>query len=210
MPIRVVLVDDHQILRDGLKAVLEREGMLVVGEAADGREAIRLAEQFKPEVAVLDMAMPHLNGIDAALEVHRVSSSTRTIILSMYEEDQYVRGALAAGVRGYVLKSKAAKDLIQAIHDVTRGLYYLSPELSQTLIKSYRSKSETPSNPLTHREREVLQSIAEGKTTKEIAVALGLSVKTAETHRTRIMKKLNIHETAGLVRYAIRSGLVQP
>ena len=210
MPLRIILADDHLIVRQGLRSILEREAYTVLGEAGDGREALRLAQELRPDVAVLDLAMPLLNGLDAAREISRVSPQTKTILLTMHTEDPYVMEALRAGVKGYVLKTQAAQDLVQAIKEVSRGAMYLSPGISRTVVEAYLAKSELPPDPLTSREREVLQLIAEGKTTKEVAVILGVSVKTAESHRTRIMGKLEIHETASLVRYAIRRGLVQP
>jgi len=210
MPLRIILADDHLIVRQGLRSILEREAYTVLGEAGDGREALRLAQELRPDVAVLDLAMPLLNGLDAAREISRVSPQTKTILLTMHTEDPYVMEALRAGVKGYLLKTQAAQDLVQAIREVSRGAMYLSPGISRTLVEAYLAKSELPPDPLTPREREVLQLVAEGKTTKEVAVILGVSVKTAESHRTRIMGKLEIHETASLVRYAIRRGLVQP
>ncbi|HEV2416971.1 MAG TPA: response regulator transcription factor [Terriglobia bacterium] len=210
MPIRILLADDHEVVREGFKSILERQGYEVVGEAPDGHEAVRLAEKLKPQLAILDLAMPLLNGIEATRQILRVSPQTKTILLTMYKEDQYVLEALRAGVAGYVLKTKAAKDLVQAIRQVSKGIAYLSPEVSQTLVDVYRSGGQILSEPLTARERQVLQLVAEGKTTKEVASLLDVSVKTAETHRTNLMKKLDIHETAGLVRYAIRTGLIHP
>jgi DNA-binding NarL/FixJ family response regulator len=210
MSLRIVLADDHLVLREGLRALLERSGMKVVGEASDGREAVRVASQIQPDVAVLDISMPLLNGLDAAHELLRASPKTRSIVLTMHKEEQYVTDALRAGAKGYVLKSQATTELVQAIHEVGRGGVYLSPGVSRTVVDAYLTKSALPEDPLTARERQVLQLVGEGKTTKEIAVLLGVSVKTAETHRTRLMQKLDIHEIAGLVRYAIRRGLVQP
>ncbi len=210
MPIRILLADDHEVVREGLKSLLELQGYEVAGEAPDGHEAVRLAEKLKPQIAILDLAMPLLNGIEATRQILRVSPQTKIILLTMYKEDQYVLEALRAGVAGYILKTKAAKDLIQAIRQVSKGVAYLSPEVSQTLVEVYRSGGQAPSEPLTSRERQVLQLVAEGKTTKEVASLLGVSVKTADTHRSRLMRKLDIHETAGLVRYAIRTGLIHP
>jgi two-component system response regulator NreC len=210
MPIQVLLADDHQIVRQGLKGILEREGFKVVGDAADGREAIRIAESVQPDVAILDLAMPQLNGLDAAREILRSSPRTKAILLTMHTEDAYVLEALRAGVTGYVLKTQAAGDLVQAIREVIRGAIYLSPGVSRAVVDAYRAKSELPPDPLSPREREVLQLVAEGKTTKQVAAVLGVSVKTAESHRTRIMEKLDIHETANLVRYAIRRGIIRP
>ncbi len=210
MSLRILLADDHGIFRQGVKALLEREGFRVDGEAGDGHAAIQLAEQLTPDVAVLDLTMPLLNGLDAAREIARLSPRTRTILLTMHTEDPYVAKALAAGIRGYVLKSQAAEDLVQAIREVSKGAVYLSPGVSEAVVEAYLARRELPRDPLTSRERQVLQLIAEGKTTKEVAGLLGVSVKTAESHRMRIMSKLDIHETAGLVRYAIRQGLLPP
>ena len=209
MPIRVIIADDHQIVREGLRAILERAGLEVLGEAANGHEAIELAQKTHPDIAVVDYAMPLLNGIDAAREILKVAPRTRTILLTMYTEDQYVLRAVQAGLKGFVVKSQASADLVQAIREVKSGSVYLSPGISATVIQAYLSKSALPEEPLTPRERQVLQLIAEGKSTKEVANVLALSYKTAESHRTRIMKKLDIHETATLVRYAVRKGIVQ-
>jgi two-component system response regulator NreC len=210
MAIRVVLADDHELVRQGLKALLEREGFQVVGEASDGHEALRLVPSVCPDVAILDISMPTLNGLDAARELQKSPQRTRTILLTRHDEDQYVTEALRAGVRGYVLKNQAANDLVDAIQQVCRGEIYLSPSISRTVVEAFLSKAALPTDPLTSRERQVLQLIGEGKSSKEIAVLLGISLKTAESHRTRLMRKLDIHELASLVRYAIRRGLVQP
>jgi DNA-binding NarL/FixJ family response regulator len=210
MPLRILLADDHAIVRQGLKSLLEREGFLVVAEAADGLEAVRLAKELCPDVAILDLSMPSLNGVDAAQELLRASPRTKKILLTMHTEEQYVLEALRAGITGYVLKSNAVADLVRAIHEISQGKTYLSPSIAGTVVRAYLGKTALPPEPLTSRERQVLQLIAEGKSTKEVAVLLGLSVKTAESHRSRIMEKLDIHETASLVRYAIRRGLVQP
>ena len=210
MAIQVLLADDHQVVRQGLRALLEREGFKVVAEAADGRDAVRLAQSAHPDVVVLDLAMPSLNGVGAAREILRDSSRVKAVILTMHTEDPYVLEALRAGISGYVLKTQAGDDLVQAIREVVRGSIYLSPGVSRVVVDAYRAKTDLPPDPLSPREHEVLQLVAEGKTTKEVASVLGISVKTAESHRTRIMSKLDIHETAGLVRYAIRRGLVQP
>lgn len=210
MRLQILLADDHLIVRQGLKALLEREGLDVVGEAPDGLEAVRLARDLHPDVAVLDIGMPLMNGLDAAREILQASPRTKAILLTMHTEDHYVLEALRAGVTGYVLKTKAAGDLVQAIQEVAGGAIYLSPGVSRAVVQAYRAKTDLPPDPLTPRERQVLQLIAEGKRTKEIAALLGVSVKTAESHRTRLMEKLNIHETAGLVRYALQRGLIQP
>jgi two-component system, NarL family, response regulator NreC len=210
MPIRVVLGDDHVLVRQGLRSLLEREKFQIVAEASDGQEVIRQVQALSPEIAIIDISMPILNGIDAARELVRSSPKTKTILLTQHEEEQYIHEALQAGVRGYVLKSQVANDLIHAIQQVSRGGFYLSPGVSQAVVEAYRTRSEKPLDPLSGRERQVLQLIAEGKSTKDVASLLGISVKTAESHRSRLMQKLDIHETASLVRYAVRRGLVQP
>jgi two-component system response regulator NreC len=210
MPIRIVLGDDHVLVRQGLRSLLEREKFQVLAEASDGQEVIRQVQALSPEIAIIDISMPILNGIDAARELARSSPKTKTILLTQHEEEQYIHEALQAGVRGYVLKSQVANDLIHAIQQVSRGGFYLSPGVSQAVVEAYRTRSEKPLDPLSGRERQVLQLIAEGKSTKDVACLLGISVKTAESHRSRLMQKLDIHETASLVRYAVRRGLVQP
>jgi two-component system response regulator NreC len=207
--VKILLADDHQIFRESLKALLEREGCEIVAEAADGRQAARLARRLAPDIAVLDLGMPLLNGVDAARDIQRHAPRTRTLLLTMFEEAAYVLAALKAGVRGYVLKAQAAADLMRAIDEVLRGAIYLSPGISRIVVDAYLNKGTAVDEPLSHRERHVLQLVAEGHSTKEIALELGVGFKTVESHRTRIMRKLDIHNTAGLVRYAIRRGLVR-
>lgn len=207
---RVLLADDHQIVRQGLRALLERAGHSVVGEAADGREACELAKTLQPNIAVVDLAMPLLNGLDAIAEIRRVSPGTLAILLTMYTDRPYVLRALQVGAKGYVLKTQAADDLVRAIQEVRAGAVYLSAGVAVGVVDAYLSKDGAPKEPLTARERQILQLIAEGKTTKAIAGMLGITFKTAESHRNRIMRKLDIHQTAGLVRYAIRRGLLRP
>ena len=206
----ILLADDHLVVRQGLKVLLESEGFSVVGQASDGREALQLAQNLRFDVAVLDLAMPLLNGIDAGRAILQACPKTKVVLLTMHTEDHLILEALRAGIKGYVLKSKATEELVEAIQEVSRGRLYLTPGASETVVRAYLAKTELPPEPLSPREREFLQLIAEGKTTKEAAGLLGISVKTAESHRTRIMQKLNIHEIAGLVRYAIRRGLVSP
>jgi DNA-binding NarL/FixJ family response regulator len=208
MALRILLADDHCIVRQGLRALLERASFEVVAEANDGQEAVRLAETLKPDIAVLDLVMPLLNGLDAGRQILQRSSSA-VILLTMHTGEHHVAAALRAGIRGYLLKSQAAEDLVHGIREVSRGRIFLSPEVSRIVVDGYLSGT-TLTDPLAPREREVLQLVAEGKTSKEIAAQLGLSVKTAESYRTHIMEKLDIHETAGLVRYAIRRGLITP
>ena len=210
MPTRIVLADDHVLVRQSLKSLLEREGFQVLAEASDGQEAVRHAESHQPEIVVMDISMPILNGLNAAREMSRTCPKTKTILLTQHDEGQYVSEALDAGVKGYVLKNQVASDLLLAIRQVSRGQVYLSPGVSRAVMDAYQSKSEKSKNSLTLREKQVLQLIAEGKSTKDIASLLGISVKTAESHRTRLMQKLDIHETASLVRYAVRQGIVQP
>ncbi len=209
MPLRVVLADDHEMFLQGVRSLLEREGIVVVGEALNGREAVRLVEKLKPEVAVLDLTMPLLNGLDSAREIRKVSPGTKTIILTRHTEEQYVIEALRAGVNGFLLKTKAAAVLVQTIRDVSTGALYVSHALSPEVVQAYLAREELRTSPLSGREREVLQLIAEGKSMKEIAALLFISVKTVETHRMSLMGKLDIHETAGLVRYAIRQGMIE-
>jgi two-component system response regulator NreC len=209
MPTSVLLADDHALIRQGLKALLEKQGFQVICEASDGQEAIRSVEKTQPDVAIIDISMPILNGVDAARELKKSSPKTKVILLTQHEEDQYVTEALRAGVKGYVLKGQAAEDLVHAIQEVCRGSVYLSPHISRAVVDAYLSKTYVSNDPLSGRERQVLQLVGEGKSTKDIAVHLGISVKTAESHRARLMKKLDIHETASLVRYAIRRGLIQ-
>lgn len=210
MPIRVMLADDHVLVRQGLKSLLEREGFQVVSEASDGQEAVKQVRSLQPDVAIMDVSMPLLNGMDAIRELGHTAPRTVSILLTQHEEDQYVREALEIGVKGYILKSQAANELVSAIRQVSRGQFYLSPGISRAVMDAYRNRSATPSEQLTMRERQVLQLIAEGKSTKDVAAILNISVKTAESHRSRLMRKLDIHETASLVRYAVRRGLVQP
>jgi len=207
MPPRILLADDHVIVRQGFRVLLEREGLEVVAEAANGHEAVRLAGELLPDVAVLDFAML-LNGLDAAKEIRRRSPRTRTILLTVHSEDHYVLEALQAGVHGYVVKTQAAADLVQAIREIRGNAIYLSPTISRAVVEAYFDKATPPGDVLSSRERQVLQLVAEGKTTKEIAGVLGVSIKTADSHRARIMRKLDIHDTAGLVRFAIRRGLI--
>lgn len=208
MALRILLADDHQIVRQGLRALLERANFEVIAEASDGQEAVRLAETLKPDIAVLDLVMPLLNGLDAGRQIIQRGVGS-VLLLTMHTGEHHVAAALKAGIRGYLLKSQAAEDLVHGIREVSRGRIFLSPEVSRIVVDGYLSGT-TLTDPLAPREREVLQLVAEGKTSKEIAAQLGLSVKTAESYRTHIMEKLDIHETAGLVRYAIRRGLITP
>lgn len=210
MAISVLLADDHPVVRQGVATLIEREGFSVVGEANDGHEAVEMSGRLRPDIAVIDYVMPRLNGLDAAVQIHRRSPVTRTVLLTMYTDDQYVLNAFKTGVRGYVLKTQTSSDIGQAVREVVRGGVYVSSGISETIIHACFSNAHVPEDPLTLREREVLKLVAEGRTTKEVASLLGVSIKTADTHRTRIMRKLDIHQTAGLVRYAIRRGFLRP
>jgi len=207
---RVVLADNHALVRQGVRVLLEKAGIDVAGEAADGQEAVLLVAAVRPDVAILDIGMPLLNGLDAAREIQKAWPRTKTVLVTRHDEVQYVSEALRAGAKGYVLKNQAATDLVEAVQQVARGGIYLSPHVSRAVVEAYLSKTNVPVDPLTPRERQVLQMVGEGRTTKDVATILGISAKTAESHRARLMRKLDIHETAGLVRYAIRRGLVQP
>jgi two-component system response regulator NreC len=210
MSLRVLLADDHEIVRQGFRAVLEREGFQITAEAADGREAVRLAEAHDPDVVVLDLSMPELNGLEAARQILEARGRrTGIVLLTMHCEEYQIVAALRAGIRGYVVKTQGSHELIQAVREVADGGIYLSPTVSRIVVGAYLGGHEAPNDPLTAREREVVQLIAEGRTTKEVATILGLTVKTVETYRSQLMDKLNIHEIAGLVRYAIRQGIVQ-
>ncbi|HWI68049.1 MAG TPA: response regulator transcription factor [Nitrospiraceae bacterium] len=212
MPIRVVLVDDHVLIRAGLRALLHSlPNIEVIGEASDGREAIDVIAQHQPDVVIMDIGMPGLNGVDSARRIVKQTPSTRVIILSMHANEEYVGRALEAGAKGYLLKGAEPAELELVLKAVMRGETYLSPSISKHLVQDYLSHRKEKTQPLpdlTARQREVLQLIAEGCSTKDIANKLKLSVKTVDTHRSELMHRLDIHEVAGLVRYAIRTGLV--
>jgi len=213
MRARVVLADDHAIVRAGLKKLLESLGVEVVGEAADGRELLALLDTLHPDVALLDVAMPGLNGIEAAARIAREHPRTRVLILSMHQNEDYVRRALRAGAAGYLVKDAAPDELDLALKAVMRGETFLSPSVSKGVMSDYVQRlraEEAPGATLTPRQSEILQLVAEGRSTKEIARLLDLSVKTVESHRADLMQRLDIHDLAGLVRYAIREGLVPP
>jgi two-component system, NarL family, response regulator NreC len=206
---RILLADDHTIVRQGLKLIISSHADLeVVGEAAHGREVLDLAEKLKPDVILMDVAMPELNGIEATRRLHEVSPRTKVLVLSMHKEAVYVREILKAGARGYILKDAIDTELISAIQSVARGDGYISPAISGTLLSDYRQNITNPLDLLSSREREVLQLIAEGKTNKEVATRLNLSVYTVDSHRGKIMEKLNLHSTGELVRFAVKQGLV--
>jgi DNA-binding NarL/FixJ family response regulator len=209
MAVRVLIADDHEMFRQGLRVLLEEEGFQFVAEASNGREAVQLCQQHHPEVAILDIAMPLLNGIFAAREIIKSNPRTKVVLLTQHTEDQMVLESLRAGVTGYVLKTRATSELVHALRAVCRGEMYLTQSISRTVVQAFLTKDSFPERPLSDRERQVLQLVAEGKTNKEIASLLGISVNTAESHRTNLMEKLDIHDTAGLVRYALRNGVIQ-
>jgi DNA-binding NarL/FixJ family response regulator len=207
MTVRIVLVDDHQMLRDGLRAIIDSNPALeVVGEAADGRTAIELASAFRPDVVVMDVVMPGMNGIEATHRIVSESPATKVVALSIYADKRYVAKMLEAGASAYVLKAAAHGLLLEAIRVVMRGGVYLSPEIGP-LADDGRPPADSAFRSLGSREREVLQLVAEGKTSLEIAALLHIAVKTVETHRQNIMRKLGIHRLADLVKYALREGL---
>jgi len=207
--IRILLADDHALVRQGFRMILEAQAdMEIVGQAGNGREAVELAEKLKPDVVVMDVAMPELNGTEATRRLAASTPRTRVLALSMHKDSVYVREILRAGARGYLLKDSGDTDLVAAVRAVAKGEGYISPAVSDAVLSDYRKHVSDPIDLLTGREREVLQSIAEGKTNKEIATALNLSVYTVEAHRGRIMEKLNLHSTGELVRFALRNGLI--
>lgn len=212
--IRIVIADDHTIMRSGLRAVLERySDMQVVGEAGDGRQAVQSVEQFHPDVIVMDVAMPNLNGIEAARQISTKNPDISVVVLSMHSDESYVLRALKAGARGYLLKDSAENDLITAIRAVSQGKAFFSPAISRMLVDDYMRQLqqrgvEDSYELLTPREREILQLLAEGKSNKDIARLLDLSLYTVETHRSNIMEKLNLHGIPELILYAIRKGVI--
>jgi DNA-binding NarL/FixJ family response regulator len=212
--LRILVADDHGIVRKGLRFLLDRqEDMEVVAEAADGREVVRMAEELEPHIIVVDIAMPQLNGIDAAEQILRRSPEARIIILSMYADEEFLTRALAAGVKAYLLKDSAEVDLVRAIRAVAAGKSFFSPVIAQALAEDYvrqlQSKGLQDSfDLLTEREKEVLQLLAEGKSNKEVATILDVSPYTVETHRMHLMQKLNLHNTAEIVLYAVRKKII--
>jgi two-component system response regulator NreC len=213
--IRIVIADDHTIIRSGLKLLLEQHpDFKVVAEANDGREAVQLVAQHRPDVAVLDIGMPQLNGIEATRQIGSEAPETQVVILSMHSDEGYVLRALKAGARAYILKNSAEADLIRAVRAVAEGKSFFSPVISKMLLEDYvrqvREKSvEDSYDLLTPREREILQLLAEGRTNKEVAATLGLSLHTVETHRGNILQKLNLHGVPELILYAVRKGIIQ-
>ena len=211
--LRVLLVDDHALVRAGIRSLLrDIEGIEVVGEAADGAEALAIAGRERPDAVLLDLAMKGMGGLETAARFRELHPGVKVLILSMHASEEYVLQALRAGVVDYLIKDSATAELELALRSVMRGETYLSPAISRQVVEGYvqRVGADAGDDPLTPRQREVLKRVAEGRSTKEIAFALGLSVKTVETHRAQIMERLGIRDVAGLVRYAMRSGLVPP
>jgi two-component system response regulator NreC len=207
--IRILLADDHAVVRQGFRLILSGQpDMEIVGEAGDGNQAVEQAEKLKPDVVVMDVAMPNLNGIEATRRLAAAAPHTRVLALSMHKDSVYVREILRAGAKGYLLKDSIDRDLLDAVRAVAKGEAYLSPAIADSVLTDYRKHVTDPLDLLTNREREVLQLIAEGKTNKDIAQSLNLSVYTVDAHRGRIMEKLNLHSTGELVRFAMRAGLV--
>ncbi len=217
--LRILIADDHEVARRGIRAVLENHpGWAVCGEAKDGRESVELAAATKPDLVLLDIGMPNLNGLEAARQILTILPDVAILILTMHDSDNVVREVLRAGARGYLLKSDAGRDLVAAVEALQNQRTFFTTRVSQMVLDGFldREKSggivkadDSTTEVLTSREREVIQLLAEGKTSKEVAVALNLSVKTAETHRTNLMRKLDLHSVADLTRYAVRNGIVQ-
>ena len=214
--IRVLLADDHTIVRQGLRALLDsQEDIEVVGEAEDGRQAFEKTKELIPDIVVIDITMPNLNGIEATRQIKKLSPEIKVLVLTVHDNEEYIHQILQAGASGYLLKESAVTDLVSAINAVKKGGIFLSPAISKVVVKDYIRHAEEGTgdfdslNILTNREREVLQLIAEGHTNREVAHLLKLSVKTVDVHRSHIMEKLNIHDVTGLVKYSIRKGLIK-
>jgi DNA-binding NarL/FixJ family response regulator len=214
--IRILLADDHEVVRRGLCTLLQAQpGWKVVAEAANGREAVDLARQFKPAVVILDISMPEVNGFEATRQILKAIPQTEVLILTMHESEQVVREVLDAGARGYVLKSDAGQDMVAAVESLSRHKPFFTSKVAEMVLEGYRkkglaeSKTKALRSSLTPREREIVQLLAEGKSNKEVAAALGISIKTTETHRANIMRKLNLQSISDLVRYAIRNKIIQ-
>ena len=215
--LRVLVADDHEVVRKGLRSIVEEQpGWEVAGEASDGREAVDKARALRPDVAVVDVSMPGLNGLEATRQMLRHDAGAKVLILTMHESDPLIREVLDAGARGYLLKSDASRDLVTAVEAIRRNKTYFTARVAQIVLDGYLDKkphsaptTDAPPSRLTPRQREIVQLLAEGKSSKEVAVALGLSVKTAETHRANIMRRLECHSVSELVRYAIRNNIIE-
>ena len=213
LPLRILVADDHQVVRTGLRALLEsKTGWRVCAEAANGREAVEKATELQPEVAILDIGMPLLNGMEATRQIRKVSPGTEILILTMHDSEHMIQGVLEAGARGYILKDDADRNLLAAVEALRRHKPYLSTRVSAAASRVARRDAvgtERPARPLTPREREIVQLLAEGQSTKEVATYLKISVKTAETHRANIMLKMGFHSLTELVRYAVKNKIIQ-
>ncbi|HET7175654.1 MAG TPA: response regulator transcription factor [Gammaproteobacteria bacterium] len=206
---KILVADDHNLVRAGLTALIARlPDMEIVGEAPDGRQALRMVRDLAPDLVLMDIAMPGLNGLEAAERIHGIHPQTKIIILSMHANEEYVAQALKAGASGYLLKDAATTELEMALKSVSMGQFYLSPAISRQVVDNFLRGGPTGIDVLTPRQREILQLIAEGKSTRDIADTLHLSVKTVETHRAQLMERLDIHDVAGLIRYALKKGLI--
>ncbi len=214
--LRLLVADDHDVVRKGLCALLQAQpGWEITAEASDGREAVEKAKQLRPDVAVLDISMPHLNGLEAARQILKDGAATKILILTMHDSDTLIREVLNVGARGYVLKTDAGSDLVNAVDALRRNKTFFTPKVAQMVLDGYLKKDSSPEEidapgaRLTPRQREIVQLLAEGKSSKEVAVALNLSVKTAETHRANIMRRINCHSVTEVVRYAIRNKIIE-
>jgi len=216
-PVRIMIADDHEIVRRGLATIIEsRRDWMVCTEASDGREAVSKAKQHRPDLIILDISMPNMNGLEAARQILKFAPQTQILILTMHESEELVRNVLAAGARGYMFKSDAGRDLVAAVEALRLGKPYFTSKVAEKVLSGYLAGAtedvpeKVAQDPLTPREREIIQLLAEGKSSKEVAISLGLSVKTAETHRANIMRKLDLHSISDLVRYAIRNKIIEP
>jgi len=216
--LRILVADDHDLMRRGLKVLLDaRQGWSVCAEASTGREAVTMAESLRPDIAILDISMPELNGVEAARRILKLSPNTEVLILSMHYSDQLIREILEAGVRGYIVKSDSDRDLVIAIEALSNHKPFFTPRATELILSNYNQKGTSPDaqlermgDRLTSREREIVQLLSEGKSSKEVASTLNISVKTAETHRANVMRKLDIHSVSELVRYAVRNQIIEP
>ena len=215
--LKVLIADDHEIVRKGLRAILEGQRDLeIVGEAEDGRQAVAMTKELNPQIVVLDLAMPSLNGLEATKQIMKARPQTKVLILTMQEADPLIRDVLDAGARGYSLKTDAGRDLLTAVEALRRNKTFFTSKVAQMILEGFLKgdarprDAQNPGDRLTARQREIVQLLAEGKSSKEVAVALGLSVKTAETHRANIMRKLDCHSVSEIVRYAIRNKIIEP
>jgi DNA-binding NarL/FixJ family response regulator len=212
-PLRVLIADDHEVVRRGIcEMVRQHPHLQVCGEASDGRQAVKIAAELKPHIVIIDIGMPQLNGLEATRQIVHQDPDVKVLVLTMHESEQIVREVLGAGARGYLLKSDAGRDLVAALEAIVRRKTFFTSKVAEMILGTYLNGSDQrPANGhvLTAREREVVQLLAEGKSTKEVAVALGLSVKTAETHRSNLMRKLDVHSVSQLVLYAVRNNMIQ-